>query len=83
MLHVTPPMSSPPVLKNNRTITNEAGFLDVDKSTLQSTKFSNIFGIGDCTSSPNSKTAAAAGISQLRVFSKITLICSCSMPGCF
>lgn len=36
-----------------------AGFVDVNKSTLQSTKFSNVYGIGDCTNSPNSKTAAA------------------------
>jgi len=28
---------------------NEQGWLDVDKGSLQSTKFSNIFAIGDCT----------------------------------
>jgi len=31
----------------------------VDKFTLQSPKFSNVFGFGDCTTTPNSKTAAA------------------------
>ena len=60
-LHVTPPMSAPNVLKACKDITNAAGFLEVNKETMQSTKFSNIFGIGDCTDSPNSKTAAAVG----------------------
>ncbi len=31
----------------------------VDKNTMQSTKYSNVFGVGDCTNTPNSKTAAA------------------------
>lgn len=61
MLHVTPPMSTPSALRECRDLTNEAGFVDVDKLTLQSTKFANVFAIGDCSSSPNSKTAAAAG----------------------
>lgn len=64
MLHVTPPMSTPPAVKNCFDLVNEAGFVDVNKSTLQSVKFSNVFAIGDCSSSPNSKTAAAAGISS-------------------
>lgn len=61
LLHVTPPMSSPDVLKNCKKLVNEAGFLDVNKDSLQHTKYSNIFGIGDCMSSPNSKTAASVG----------------------
>ena len=36
-----------------------AGFLDCDKGTLRHKKYSNIWGIGDCTNLPNSKTAAA------------------------
>ena len=31
----------------------------VDQATLQSTKFDNVFALGDCISTPNSKTAAA------------------------
>lgn len=61
MLHVTPPMSSPSILRANKALTNEAGYLSVDRSTLQHTSFPNIFGIGDCTSLPTSKTAAAVG----------------------
>lgn len=35
------------------------GWVDVDKSTTQHTKYKNIFSIGDGSSLPNSKTAAA------------------------
>lgn len=59
MLHVTPPMGSPDVLKANKQLTNEAGFVEVDRSTLQHVRFPNVFGIGDCTNLPTSKTAAA------------------------
>lgn len=72
MLHVTPPMSPPPAIKNCLDLANEAGFVDVNKSTLQSVKFPNVFAIGDCSSSPNSKTAAAAGIEFIII--KITII---------
>lgn len=58
-LHVTPPMGPPTVLKEHPILTNEAGFLCVDSKTLRHTKYSNIFGLGDCTNTPNSKTMAA------------------------
>ncbi|CAK1547435.1 unnamed protein product [Leptosia nina] len=59
MLHVTPPMFTPEFLRNSADIVDAAGFLDVDKFTLQHRKYPNIYGIGDCTNTPNSKTAAA------------------------
>ncbi|EFN77650.1 sulfide:quinone oxidoreductase, mitochondrial isoform X2 [Harpegnathos saltator] len=59
LLHVTPPMGPPTVLKEHPMLTNEAGFLSVDPKTLRHTKYSNIFGLGDCTNTPNSKTMAA------------------------
>ncbi|XP_049869412.1 uncharacterized protein LOC126369161 [Pectinophora gossypiella] len=59
VLHVTPPMSTPTFLAQARDLTDAQGFLDVDKHTLQHVKYPNIYGIGDCTSTPNSKTAAA------------------------
>lgn len=58
MLHVTPPMSSPDVLKKSPVV-DAAGWVDVNKETLQHTKYPNVFGIGDCTNLPTSKTAAA------------------------
>ncbi|KAI5100472.1 sulfide:quinone oxidoreductase, mitochondrial [Silurus meridionalis] len=58
MLHVTPPMGPPAVLKGS-TLEDEGGWLDVNKDTLQHKTYSNVFGIGDCTNLPTSKTAAA------------------------
>ncbi|KAJ8249368.1 hypothetical protein GJAV_G00234020 [Gymnothorax javanicus] len=58
MLHVTPPMSAPDVLKGNL-LSDTSGWVDVDKETLQHKLYPNVFGIGDCTNLPTSKTAAA------------------------
>lgn len=59
LLHVTPPMKTPDFLQNSRNLTDDSGYLTVDKYTLQHTKYPNIYGLGDCTNTPNSKTAAA------------------------
>ncbi|RWS14732.1 hypothetical protein B4U79_06115 [Dinothrombium tinctorium] len=56
MIHVTPPQKPPAVLKP---LADSAGFVNVDKETLQHTKYSNIFSLGDCSNLPTSKTAAA------------------------
>ncbi len=58
MIHVTPPMSAPDFIKRSA-LANEAGWVDVDKETLQHTKFKNVFGLGDSSSLPTSKTGAA------------------------
>jgi sulfide:quinone oxidoreductase len=58
MIHVTPPQSAPDFIKNSL-LANSAGWVDVNDKTLQHHKFSNIFGLGDATSTPNAKTAAA------------------------
>jgi sulfide:quinone oxidoreductase len=58
MLHVTPPQSAPDVVKRSE-LANEAGWVDVDMYTTQHIRFSNVFSIGDVSSLPNSKTAAA------------------------
>lgn len=58
MIHVTPPMSAPDIIKKSP-LANEAGWIDVDKYTLQHPKFPNIFPIGDCSGLPTSKTGAA------------------------
>ncbi len=58
MMHVTPPQSAPDVIKKSP-FANEAGWIDVHKNTLQQTRFANVFGLGDATSTPNAKTAAA------------------------
>ncbi|GAB1605827.1 sulfide:quinone oxidoreductase, mitochondrial-like [Argonauta hians] len=68
-LHVTPPMSVPDVIKQSPLCDNALGFMDVNKETLQHVRYDNIFGIGDCTNIPTSKTAAAAA-SQSGVLAK-------------
>ena len=69
MLHITPPMSTPDCLNSNTDLVDGTGFLSVNKETLQHTKYSNIFGIGDCTNVPTAKTAAAVA-AQLGVIRK-------------
>lgn len=61
ILHATPPQSAVQSLLEAKDLVNEAGFVNVNKSTLQHIKYANVFAIGDCSSTPNSKTMAAAG----------------------
>ncbi len=58
LLHVVPPMGPLDFIKGSP-IADEAGWVAVDKETLRSTKFDNVWAIGDCSSLPTSKTAAA------------------------
>jgi len=58
MLHVTPPQSAPDFVRNSP-LANEAGWIDVDKFSLQHNKYPNVFALGDATSTPNAKTGAA------------------------
>ncbi|MGZ8194375.1 MAG: NAD(P)/FAD-dependent oxidoreductase [Methylosarcina sp.] len=58
MIHVTPPQSAPDFIKKSP-LANAAGWVDVHENTLQHNKYPNIFGLGDATSTPNAKTAAA------------------------
>ncbi|QWD04732.1 NAD(P)/FAD-dependent oxidoreductase [Polynucleobacter paneuropaeus] len=59
MLHVVPPQGPQDCVKDSP-IADATGFVEVDQFTLQHTRYPNIFALGDCCSSPNSKTAAAA-----------------------
>ena len=58
MIHVTPPMSAPDFIKQSP-LANEAGWVDVDKVTLQHVRYPNVFSLGDASSLPTSKTGAA------------------------
>ncbi len=62
LLHVVPPMSAHRVVSDSPLASAEdgqKGWLAVDKFTLQHQKYPNVFGIGDVTGIPNSKTGAA------------------------
>lgn len=51
-------MSAPDFIKQSP-LANEAGWVDVNKDTLQHSKYANVFGLGDSSSLPTSKTGAA------------------------
>ena len=62
LLHVTPPNSPPEFITQSPLAWSEGphkGWLHVDQFTLQSPKYSNVFGLGDVTGIPNAKTGAA------------------------
>ncbi len=59
VMHVVPPMSAPNFISLSTTLTDESGYVAVDKHTLQSVNHPNVFALGDCCNAPTSKTAAA------------------------
>ncbi|MGB3150560.1 MAG: FAD/NAD(P)-binding oxidoreductase, partial [Maribacter sp.] len=58
MLHLVPPNTAPDFIKNSL-LADSSGWLDVDPYSLQHIQYSNIFGLGDVTNVPTSKTGAA------------------------
>lgn len=58
MLHVTPPMG-PPAFIASSPLADSEGWVDVDKHALQHVRYQNVFGLGDSSSLPTSKTGAA------------------------
>ncbi|KAH8902022.1 FAD/NAD(P)-binding domain-containing protein [Coniochaeta sp. PMI_546] len=58
LLHVVPRMGPHDFVKNSK-LANDTGFVDVNESTTQSTKYRNVWSAGDASSLPTSKTAAA------------------------
>lgn len=62
LLHVTPPMGPPDFIKTSPLAAQEGpakGWVDVNKTTLQHNVYANVFSLGDASSLPTSKTAAA------------------------
>lgn len=57
-IHVTPPQSAPEVVSQS-SLADTAGWAEVDKHTTQSPRYPNVFSLGDASSLPTSKTAAA------------------------
>ncbi len=57
-LHVVPPQSAPDVVKKSA-LADKAGWAEVDKYTLQSPRFPEVFALGDNASLPTSRTGAA------------------------
>lgn len=59
MLHAVPPQVAPDFVAKSA-LAGETGFIAVDQDTLQHVRYPNVFGLGDATTTPNAKTAAAA-----------------------
>ncbi len=58
-IHVVPPML-PPTAVTESDLSDQQGWLDVDRHTLQHKKYKNIFGIGDVCNIPMGKTGGSA-----------------------
>ncbi|PEN13802.1 pyridine nucleotide-disulfide oxidoreductase [Longibacter salinarum] len=58
MIHVVPPMIAPDFISQSPLADNE-GWVDVDPGTLRHNRYENVFGLGDNSNLPTSKTGAA------------------------
>ncbi|MGI1677864.1 MAG: bifunctional protein tyrosine phosphatase family protein/NAD(P)/FAD-dependent oxidoreductase [Cellvibrionaceae bacterium] len=58
MIHVCPPQCAPDFVAQS-SLSDAAGWLDVDQETLQSKRYKNVWGLGDVMNAPNAKTMAA------------------------
>ncbi|MEB3180963.1 MAG: FAD/NAD(P)-binding oxidoreductase [Nostocaceae cyanobacterium] len=85
MIHVTPPMSPPDFIKNSKLAVPDGalkGWVNVNKQTLQHNVYPNVFSIGDASSLPTSKTAAAVrGQAPVLVENLLAVIDSQSLNG--
>ncbi len=64
-IHVTPPMRAPDAVKNSslawqKGSASKGGWIELDKETLQHTRYPNIFGLGDVAGIPMGKTGGSA-----------------------
>ena len=58
LLHISPPQSPHEEIKKSPLV-NAAGWVEVNQTTMQHVRYSNVYSLGDVCSTPNSKTAAA------------------------
>jgi len=58
LLCITPPHEGQPMIEQSKGIGNAAGWVTCDKHRMVHTAYNNIYGIGDATDFPTSKTAS-------------------------
>jgi len=58
LLHAVPPQRAPAVVRESP-LADAAGWLEVDRETLRHPRHPEVFALGDASSAPTSKTAAA------------------------
>lgn len=61
MLHVCPPQQAPEFIRKS-SLADAAGWVDVDRHSLQHKRYDNIWSLGDVANTPNAKTAAAVRV---------------------
>jgi len=61
LMHFVPPQSAPDWVKASPLADKASpfGYVEIDKNTMRHVRYPNVFSLGDCGSSPNSKTGAA------------------------
>jgi sulfide:quinone oxidoreductase len=64
-IHITPPMRAPDAVKNSslawqKGSASKGGWVELNKETLQHTRYSNVFGLGDVAGIPMGKTGGSA-----------------------
>ncbi|MBW0091617.1 NAD(P)/FAD-dependent oxidoreductase [Pseudonocardia sp. KRD-184] len=61
VMHMVPPQSAPDWVEKTSLAdpASPAGYIEIDKHTMQHTRYPDVFALGDAGSSPNSKTGAA------------------------
>lgn len=59
LLHVIPPQKAPAFVRQSA-LADAQGWVSVDKNTMRSVKYLNVFALGDVAGTPNAKTGASA-----------------------
>lgn len=73
-------MGTPKALAECSKLVLDTGFVDVNKDTMQHNKYPNVFAIGDCSASPNSKTAASAAAQSPVVYKNMLSVMAGQEP---
>ena len=66
---------------NNSPLANSIGWLEVDKYTLQHTRYPNVFGLGDINGTPKGKTAATVKLSAPVVVQNLIDVMKGQLPS--
>lgn len=84
LLHVVPPMRAPSCIRYSDLAwpdeSSMAGWLAVDKDTLQHVKYPNVFGCGDVNGTPRGKTAATVKMSVPVVVENLLAVIAGEQP---
>ena len=83
VLHAVPPQSAPDWVKKTALAdpNSPAGYVEIDKHSMQHTRYPNVFALGDAGSSPNSKTGAAIRKQAPVVAENLRAVMAGSAPG--